>query len=175
MTPDDMDLETLLLEHRVVFLRGEINPVTADRVVMQMLYLRSVDAERPMTLVVDSHGGLAEHGFEVVDMVRYLDPLVRTHCGGRAEGMAAVIVAAGARGRRTATPGATFVLGECGVGAVGATAADVVRTNEVVRRVLVKATGRPDALIAERMRERCSMRAAEAVALGLIDGLVEWP
>ena len=180
--PEHMELEDWMLERRVVFLRGEIDHVSGSRVCVQMLYLQQIDAARPVTLVVDSPGGGVDDGLAVYDIVRHLAPLVRTHCDGRAEGMAAIVVAAGARGRRTAVPEARFRLMECNPDAAVETgeaaelrARGTAQTNEMLRKVVAKATGRPEALIAERMREGRSMRAAEAVALGLIDALVEEP
>jgi ATP-dependent Clp protease protease subunit len=178
--PDDSDLTTRFLGRRAVTLIGLIEAPSAARAIMQMLYLHNIDKVRPIRLVVDSRGGDVDEALRVIDVMRYLGT-VGTHCSGTAEGAAAVVVAVGRPGWRTADPTAQFRLTKAFPGPAAAAAAgsaeqlarELAKLDRVFRDLLVKSTGQPAEVIDERMTDGRRMPAAEAIALGLVERLVE--
>jgi ATP-dependent Clp protease protease subunit len=175
---DDTDLTSRLLGRRAVALIGTIDASSAARAILQMLYLHDIDRLRPIRLVIDSHGGDLDEALRVIDVMRYLGT-VGTHCSGKAKGAAAVVVAVGRPGWRTADPTAEFMLTKsfpgpaASVGSIEQLSRDLVKADAVLRDLLVEATGQPAEVIDERMRDGRRMPAAEAVALGLVERLIE--
>ena len=102
----EMTLEEMLLENRVVFLVGEINHVSASRVIMQMLYLQSVKRDQDINLYINSPGGVVDDTLAMYDIMRFLTCDVATYCIGRAESGGAVIFMAGKKGKRFILPNA---------------------------------------------------------------------
>ena len=152
----------------------------AARAIIQMLYLHKIDHARPIRVVVDSCGGDVDEALRVIDVMRYLGT-VGTHCSGTAEGAAAVVVAVGRRGWRTADPKAQFMLTKAFPSPAAAAAAgspeqlarDLSKVDAVLRDLLVASTGQPAEVIDKRMTDGRRMPAAEAIALGLVERLVE--
>jgi ATP-dependent Clp protease protease subunit len=176
--PDDSDLTARFLGRRAVTLIGLIEAPSAAKAITQMLYLHHIDKVRPIRLVVDSRGGDVDAALGVIDVVRYLGT-VGTHCSGTAEGAAAVVVAVGRPGWRTAEPTAQFMLTKAFPGPAAAAgseeqlARDLSKVDAVLRDLLVASTGQPAAVIDERMTDGRRMPAAEAIALGLVERLIE--
>src|ERR687890_355163 len=100
----EMTLEELLLENRVVFLIGEINHVSASRVIMQMLYLQSLKRDQDINLYINSPGGVVDDTLAMYDIMRFLTCDIATYCIGRAESGGAVIFMAGKKGKRHILP-----------------------------------------------------------------------
>ncbi|HSU68286.1 MAG TPA: ATP-dependent Clp protease proteolytic subunit, partial [Tepidisphaeraceae bacterium] len=96
----EMTLEEMLLENRVVFLVGEINHVSASRIIMQMLYLQSVKKDQDINLYINSPGGVVDDTLAIYDIMRFLTCDIATYCIGRAESGGAVVLMAGKKGKR---------------------------------------------------------------------------
>src|SRR5256885_10429763 len=99
-----MTLEEMLLENRVVLLVGEINHVTASRVIMQMLYLQSVKRDADINFYINSPGGVVDDTLAMYDIMRFLTCDIATYCIGRAESGGAVVFMAGKKGERFIPP-----------------------------------------------------------------------
>ena len=100
----EMTLEEMLLENRVVFLVGEINHVTASRVIMQMLYLQSVKKDSDINFYINSPGGVVDDTLAMYDIMRFLTCDIATYCIGRAESGGAIVFAAGKKVNATSSP-----------------------------------------------------------------------
>lgn len=155
-----------LLADRIVALVGPVDEEQAHVVIAQLLYLQDLDPDADVQLYVDSPGGSVFAAMAIADTLEELSPPVITTCLGRADGAAAMVLAAGAQGARTALSTATVTLTpvEHRAGASGAA--------EVVDRVfdrLAALTGQPRARLEALARERRPLAAEEARALGLVD------
>src|SRR4051812_22346170 len=106
----EMTLEEMLLENRVVFLVGEINHVTASRVIMQMLYLQSVKRDADINFYINSPGGVVDDTLAMYDIMRFLTCDIATYCIGRAESGGAVVFMAGKKGKRYILPNAKVMI-----------------------------------------------------------------
>src|SRR6202000_3563121 len=104
-----MTLEEMLLENRVVFLVGEINHVSANRAIMQMLYLQSVKRDADINFYINSPGGVVDDTLAMYDIMRFLNCAIATYCIGRAESGGAIVFMAGKKGQRSIPPHATGV------------------------------------------------------------------
>jgi ATP-dependent Clp protease, protease subunit len=162
-----------LLERRIVFVRDRLDHDTATLVTAQLMTL-DADAATPVTLVVNSGGGPADAAVGVLDTIDLLRCPVDTSCVGRAEGTAAVVVAAGT-GRRRCGPGATFRLRLPDLEAAGPAdrlrreVEDATRVQRAMVDRLAAITGQSRALVARDMDRGRLLTADEAVAYGLVD------
>lgn len=160
---------------RSVELRGEIDEDVAVRTIAQLLFFEDQHAEKPITLWVTSPGGVVGSSLSIIDTMGTLRCPIYTHADGHAKGTAALIVASGRQGHRTATRGTTFYIGPARssrrpVSAV--TRDELERAHRAMTEILATTTNRDfDEVHTEIQRGR-SILAAEAVALGIIDRVV---
>jgi ATP-dependent Clp protease protease subunit len=172
------DIWSRLLEDRIVFLGTPINDTVANFLIGQLLYLQKADRSRDVHLYINSPGGSISAGLAVYDTLQYISCPVETVCIGMAASMAAILLAAGAPGKRYALPNARIMIHQPWGGAQG-TAADIeiqaeeiLRAREILNGVLSRHTGRALAQI-ERDTERDKyLSAAEAREYGIIDEVV---
>ncbi len=106
----EMTLEEMLLENRVLFLVGEINHVSASRIMMQMLYLQSVKRDQDINLYINSPGGVVDDTLAIYDIMKFLTCDVATYCIGRAESGGAIVLMAGKKGKRFILPNAKVMI-----------------------------------------------------------------
>ena len=104
------DIYSRLLKERIIFLGGEINNVTADLVVAQLLFLEAEDPDKDIQLYINSPGGSITAGFAIYDTMQYIKPDVSTICIGMAASMGAFLLASGAKGKRFALPNAEIMI-----------------------------------------------------------------
>ena len=169
------------LARRQIPLVGWIDGDRAQRVIAQMLYLRHMDGRAPMTLLVDSPGGAVVEGLAILDTMDWLGPTaVRTHCCGEAHAIAALILAHGRPGERTAVPEAVLSI-SLPWAAPGQDVEPEVQERELERltQVVLEFTARGTGRSAEDLRADLAAErrftAAEAVGFGLIDRIVTSP
>src|SRR5258708_10988005 len=150
-----MTLEEMLLENRVVFLVGEINHVSASRVIMQMLYLQSVKRDADINLYINSPGGVVDDTLAIYDVMKFLSCDVATYCIGRAESGGAIVFMAGKKGKRFILPNAKVMIHQP-FGGVSGQAADIeiqaeeiLKTKEALIAIMAKCTGQTT----DRIRE----------------------
>ena len=173
-----MSLDDMLLDNRIVFLIGEINYARASEVIMKMLYLDNLKRASEISLYVNSPGGAVDDTMAIYDTIRFIGSPVATYCIGRAQSGAAVILAAGAKGRRFALPHAKIMLHQPWGGVTGQAAdvkiqaEEIVKAKAVINGILAKHSGLPiDQIATETERDRY-MTAEEAKQYGLIDDVL---
>jgi len=171
----EMTLEEMLLENRVVFLVGEINHVSATRVIMQMLYLQSVKKEQDINFYINSPGGVVDDTLAMFDIMQFLTCDIATYCIGRAESGGAVVFAAGKKGKRYILPNAKVMIHQPFGGVYGQAAdieiqaEEILKTKDTLIQIMAKCTGQtPDRIREDSERDRF-FDAQSAVKYGICD------
>ena len=170
------DIYSRLLNDRIVMVGSAIDDEVANVVVAQLLHLESDDPDKDISLYVNSPGGDVYAGLAIYDTMTFVKPDVRTICVGIAMSMGAVLLAAGARGKRSALPNAKVLIHQVWTGQFGGQASDVeIRAREVldlkkrVESIIADHTGQPLERVSQDTDRDHFMTAAEAVEYGLID------
>ncbi|MGH1488458.1 MAG: ATP-dependent Clp protease proteolytic subunit [Acidimicrobiales bacterium] len=172
------DLYSRLLADRVVFLGSEIDDTSANLVIGQLLHLESQNDERDIQLYINSPGGSVTAGFGIYDTMQYVRPDVSTICVGQAASMAAVLLAAGASGKRMALPNARILIHQPHGGAQGQTSDMEIQLEEMrlarqqIEQLLAQHTGQDEERISQDIERDYIVRGDEAVAYGLVDEVV---
>ena len=172
------DIYSRLLNDRIIFLGEEINSVSANLVVAQLLHLESQDAEKDISLYINSPGGEVYSGLAILDTMNFIKPQVSTICVGMAASMAAVLLSAGAKGKRFCLPHSKVMIHQPSGGARGMASDIEIQANEILKmkRMLnglyVKHTGQKLAVIEKAMDRDNFMNPEEALKFGLIDQIV---
>lgn len=170
-----MSLDDMLLENRIVFLIGDISYQRAAEVIMKMLYLDNLKRNSEISLYINSPGGNVDDTMAIYDTMCFVSSPIATYCIGRAQSGAAIILAAGAKGKRHALPHAKVMLHQPWGGISGQAAdikiqaEEILKTKVTISEIFAKHTGQPaEKIIAETERD-CYMTAEEALEYGLID------
>ncbi|MDR0553380.1 MAG: ATP-dependent Clp protease proteolytic subunit [Treponema sp.] len=169
------DIYSRLLKDRIVFLDGEINDITADLVVAQLLFLDGQDTEKDINLYINSPGGSVTAGLAIYDTMQYVKCDVQTICLGQAASMAALILTAGAPGKRLVLPSSRVLLHQPWGGAqgqaldIGIQAKEILRLKKLTIDYFALHTGKDTVQIAADMERDFYMPAAEAVSYGVAD------
>ncbi len=169
------DIFSRLLKDRIVFLDGPINDVTADLVVAQMLFLESQDPEKDINLYINSPGGSVTSGLAIYDTMQYIRPDVQTICMGQAASMAALLLTAGAAGKRRSLPSARVLVHQPWGGVqgqatdIGIQAREIVRLKKMLIDYFALHTGKTTEQIASDLERDYFMSATESVAYGIVD------
>ena len=176
------DIFSRLLKDRIIFLGEEVTAASANVVIAQLFFLESEDPDKEIYLYINSPGGSITAGMAIVDTMNYIKCPVTTICVGMAASMGAVLLASGEKGKRFATPNAEILIHQpliAGGGLSGQTteikihADHMVKTREKLNKLLSDRTGQSLETI-ERNTERDNyMTAEEALAYGLIDGIMD--
>jgi ATP-dependent Clp protease protease subunit len=174
-----MSLDDMLLENRIVFLIGEISYQRAAEVIMKMLYLDNLKRNSEISLYINSPGGSVDDTMAIYDTMRFVSSAVATFCIGRAQSGAAVILAAGTKGKRHALPHAKVMLHQPWGGVTGQAAdikiqaEEILKAKTMINKILSIHTGQPiEKIAAETERDRY-MTAEEAQQYGLIDEVLQ--
>ena len=169
------DIFSRLLNDRIVMLSEEVNSTTASLVVAQLLYLESQDPDKDIQFYINSPGGSVTDGMAIYDTMQYIKCDVSTICVGMGASMGAVLLAAGAKGKRLALPNAEIMIHQPSGGTKGQ-ASDIkiqaewmLRTREKLNRILAECTGQSVEKVAIDTERDNFMPAEEAVKYGLID------
>ncbi len=172
------DIYSRLLKDRIIFLDGEINDLSADLVVAQLLFLESQDPERDISLYINSPGGSVTAGLAIYDTVKYIRPDVQTICIGQAASMAAVILAGGAPGKRFSLPSGRVMIHQPWGGAEGQSkdiniqAREILRLKEMLIGYIAEDTGKTAEAVAADMERDNYMSASDALEYGIIDRIM---
>ena len=169
------DIYSRLLKERIIFLAGPIDDHVANLVIAQMLFLESEDPKKDIQLYINSPGGAVTAGLAMLDTMNYIKPDVATVCVGMAASAAAIILAAGQKGKRFALPNAEVMIHQPWGGAQGQatdieiTAKHIVATRERLNKILAKTTGQSLEKIEKDVERDYFMSAEEAKKYGIID------
>ena len=172
------DIYSRLLNDRVIFLGGEVNEDTANLIVAQMVHLESDDPDKDIHLYINSPGGDITALFAIYDTMKFIKPEVSTFCFGQAASAAAVLLAAGAKGKRFALPHARILLHQPWGGAAGQAsdieiqAKEIIRMRDLLNEMLAADTGQSVERIARDTDRDFVITADESVAYGLIDEVI---
>jgi ATP-dependent Clp protease protease subunit len=172
------DIYSRLLEDRIIFLGGPINDSVANLVVAQMLFLESKDPKADISLYINSPGGEVYSGLAIYDTMQYIRCDVSTICVGLAASMAAVLLAAGTKGKRFALPYSRIMIHQPLGGARGQAtdieihAREILRVRDSLNSILYKHTGQPLEEIQKNTERDNFMSAEEALKFGLVDGVM---
>ncbi len=172
------DIYSRLLKDRIIFLGEEVNDVSANLIIAQLLFLESEDPNKDIHLYINSPGGSVSAGWGIYDTMNYIKCDVSTICVGMAASMGAFLLAGGAKGKRLALPNAEIMIHQPSGGAQGQ-ATDIkivsdhiIKTRQRLNEELSKNTGKPLDVIAIDTERDNYMSAQAAMEYGLIDGVV---
>jgi ATP-dependent Clp protease, protease subunit len=174
----EMTVDQMLLENRVVFLVGEINHASSYNVIMRLLYLQSIQKNQDIMLYINSPGGSVDDTLAMYDTMKFLTCEVQTFVIGQAMSGGAVVLAAGAKGKRYALPHAKVMIHQPFGGIWGQAediaiqAEEILKTKKTLTDLLAKLTGQPVERVAEDQERDKYFDAYEAKAYGLVDDVL---
>ena len=170
------DIYSRLLKSRIIFLSGPIDDPMADLLIAQLLFLESEDPDGDIDLYVHSPGGYVEAGLAIYDTMQFIRPDVSTICMGQAASMGAVLLSAGAKGKRYSLPHARIMIhqGSAGIGQstpsdIEIHAREILRYRRLLNEVLSRHTGQPYEKVDRDTDRDYFMSAQEACEYGLVD------
>jgi len=172
------DIFSRLLEERIIFLAGPVTDMNANVVIAQMLYLASKDSKRDIKLYINSPGGSVTAGLAIYDTMQYLKCPVSTICIGLTASMAAVILAAGTKGKRFALPNAEILLHQVAGGMQGQaadieiTAKQIIHMKQKLNKIISSHTGQTLSKVENDTDRDFYLTAEEAKKYGLIDEVI---
>ncbi|MBI1984625.1 MAG: ATP-dependent Clp endopeptidase proteolytic subunit ClpP [Candidatus Wildermuthbacteria bacterium] len=172
------DIYSRLLRDRIVFLGSPITDMVANSIIAQMLFLASRDSAKPIQFYINSPGGSVTAGLAVYDTMQYVKCQVSTVCIGMAASMGAVLLAAGAKGKRFALPNSQIMLHQPMGGAQGQaseieiTAKQIVKIKEQINTIVAEHTGQPMSKVEKDTDRDFYLTAPEAKEYGLIDDVI---
>ncbi|HOO19817.1 MAG TPA: ATP-dependent Clp endopeptidase proteolytic subunit ClpP [Kiritimatiellia bacterium] len=172
------DIYSRLLKERIIFIGSEVTDDLANLVVAQLLFLQSEDAAKDVSVYINSPGGSVTAGLAIYDTMQFLKCDVVTYCVGQAASMGAVLLAAGAKGKRHALPGARIMIHQPWGGAQGAASdihiqsQEILRLKEYLNGILARHTGKPLKTVAKDTDRDFFMSAEEAVKYGIVDDVL---
>ena len=173
------DIYSRLLLDRIVFISGEVNDEMANAIVAQLLFLQSQDPKKQINVYVNSPGGSVTAGLAIYDTMQFVSCPIATYCIGQAASMGAILLTAGAKGRRFSLPNARIMIHQPWGGAEGKasdieiTAREILRLKEKLNEILAKHSGRKMAEVVKDTDRDHFMSAEEAKGWGLIDEVLE--
>ena len=169
------DIYSRLLKDRIVFVGGEIDDDMANAIVAQLLFLQAQDAEKEVSMYINSPGGSVTAGLAILDTMKMVKCPVATYCVGQAASMGAILLASGDKGRRYALPHARIMVHQPWGGAQGKasdieiTAREILRLKEMLNGILAEAAGKTLEAVTNDTDRDHFMSADEAKAWGIVD------
>ena len=173
------DIYSRLLKDRIIFLGTEVDDNVANIICAQLLFLEANDPDKDIYLYINSPGGVITSGMAIYDTMNYIKPDVATICLGQAASMGAFLLAAGAKGKRSAVPNSRIMIHQPSGGFRGQATDILIQTNEIIKtkehlnRILSANTGQPYEKVAADTERDYFMSSAEAKEYGLIDNVFE--
>ena len=173
------DIYSRLLKDRIIFIGTPIDDMIANLVIAQMIFLEGEDPDRDINLYIHTPGGLVTAGLAIYDTMQFVKPDVATLCMGQAASMGAVLLAAGAKGKRSVLPNSRIMVHQPLGGTQGQTTDIEIYTREMVKMreqlntILAKHTGRPLDQIEKDTDRNYFMSTDEAKTYGIIDEIIE--
>ena len=173
------DIYSRLLKDRIIFLGSPVDDNVANVMIAQLLFLEAEDPESDISLYLNCPGGLVTSGMAVYDTIQYLKPDVQTICIGQATSMGAVLLSAGAAGKRQALPHARIMIHQMMGGFSGQAedidiqAKEIIRMTDILNEVLARHTGRKIEQIAEDTQRDFYFSSQEAKEYGIIDQVMQ--
>ncbi len=172
------DLFSRLLKDRIIFIDGEINDMTADLAIAQILFLESQNPDKDISIYINSPGGSVTAGLAIYDTMQYVKCDVQTICMGQAASMGAILLAGGTKGKRYALPSSRVMIHQPWGGAQGQTTDVLIQTKEIIRLkkltidYFAEQTGKSTETVAKDMERDYFMSAQEALDYGIVDHIM---
>lgn len=172
------DIFSRLLKDRIVFLTGEVNDVSANLIVAQMIFLEAEDPDKDIFMYINSPGGSVTAGMAIYDTMQYVKPDVSTICIGMAASMGAFLLNAGAKGKRKALPNSEIMIHQPLGGAQGQAtdieiqAKQILKIKEKLAQIMAERTGQDLEKLKQDMERDFYMSAAQAKDYGVIDEVI---
>jgi ATP-dependent Clp protease protease subunit len=173
------DIYSRLLKENIVFIGTPIDDNVANLVIAQILFLAAEDPEKDISLYINSPGGVTTSGLAILDTMNLVEPDIVTYCVGQAASMAAVLLAAGTKGKRYSLPYSRILIHQPHASGLGGQAADIdiqardiLRTRELLNRILADATGQPLEKIEHDVDRDYIMDSRQALEYGMIDRVI---
>ncbi len=173
------DIYSRLLEDRIIFLAGPVTDIGANSIIAQMLFLASRNPKKDIKLYINSPGGSVTAGLAIYDTMQYINCPISTVCVGLAASMAAVLLAAGAKGKRFVLPNSEILLHQVAGGisgeaaAIEITAKQIIKIRDKISKILAEHTGQSLKTISDDTDRDFYLSATEAKKYGLIDAVIE--
>ena len=172
------DIYSRLLKDRIIFLGGPIDDNIANLVIAQMLFLESEDPDKDINIYINSPGGVVTAGLAIYDTMQYIKSDITTICMGQAASMGAVLMAAGAKGKRFALPNSRVMLHQPSGGSQGQAsdidiqAREILKIRDKINKILAHHTGQDIKCVEADTDRDYFMSAEEAKAYGLVDKVI---
>ncbi len=172
------DIYSRLLKDRIIFMGDQVQDSTANTIIAQMLFLESEDPDKDINLYLNSPGGVITAGLAIYDTMQYIKPDIATICMGQAASMAALLLAAGTKGKRYALPHSKILIHQPLGGMQGQAtdidihAREILKTRDILNRLLAKHTGQDINKIADDTERDRFMSSEEAKTYGIIDRII---
>ena len=172
------DIYSRLLKDRIIFMGEQVHDDMANIVIAQMLFLESEDPNKDVNIYINSPGGSVTAGLAIYDTMQYIKPEVATICMGQASSMAALLLAAGTKGKRYALPHSRVMIHQPLGGVQGQAtdidiqAKEILKIKDLLARILAKHTGQPIERIREDTERDFFMNSEDALQYGLIDKVI---
>ncbi|MBI2046004.1 MAG: ATP-dependent Clp endopeptidase proteolytic subunit ClpP [Parcubacteria group bacterium] len=173
------DIYSRLLKERIIFLGGPIDDNVANLIMAQLLFLEAEDSKKDIHLYINSPGGSVTAALAMYDTMRHIKPDVSTICVGIAASAGALLLSSGTKGKRFVLPNAEVMIHQVMGGAEGQasdieiSARHILKTKENLNRILAENTGKPISQVEKDSDRDNYMSAKEAVAYGLVDGILK--
>lgn len=173
------DIYSRLLKDRIVFIGNVVEDNMANIIIAQLLFLQQEDAEKDISIYINSPGGVITSGLAIYDTMQFVKPDICTYCLGQATSMGAVLLAAGAKGKRYALPNARVMIHQPWGGVQGAAADISIQTREILNMrdrlnsIIAKHTGQTVEKIAKDTDRDYFMSSVEAQKYGIVDEVLE--
>jgi ATP-dependent Clp protease protease subunit len=173
------DIYSRLLKENIIFLGTPIDDAVSNLIIAQLLFLEAEDPERDISIYINSPGGSITAGLAILDTMRFVRPDIVTFCVGQAASMAAVLLAAGAKGKRFSLPNSRIMIHQPSMHGLAGQAADIdiyakeiLRMRETLNTILSEFTGQPVERIARDVDRDYIMSPDQGVEYGMIDKVV---
>lgn len=172
------DIYSRLLKDRIIFLDGEINDVSCNLAIAQLLFLESEDPQKPISIYINSPGGVVTSGLALYDTMQYVKPDIQTICMGQAASMAAILFAAGSKGMRYILPSSRVMIHQPRGGVEGQSTDISIQAQEIIRlkdlsiNYLVKHTGQDRDRIATDIERDFFLDAQSSIDYGIADKML---
>src|ERR1700759_189212 len=174
------DIYSRLLKENIIFIGTPIDDNVANLVIAQMLFLAAEDPEKDISLYINSPGGVTTSGLAILDTMNLVEPDIVTYCIGQAASMAAVLLAAGTKGKRYGLPYSRVLIHQPHASGLGGQAAaidiqarEILRPRAILNGILANATGQPIEKIERDMDRDYIMDSAQALEYGMIDRIID--
>ena len=172
------DIYSRLLKDRIIFIGEQVHDGMANTIIAQMLFLESEDPDKDINVYINSPGGSVTAGLAIYDTMQYIKPDVATICMGQASSMGALLLAAGAKGKRYALPNSRILIHQPLGGAQGQAtdidiqAREILKIKDIVHKILAKHTGQTLDKIAKDTERDYFMDSEDALKYGIIDKII---